>query len=303
MSSSDDGAVLLADLELSRGLTVQMTAVGTLGFVVAFAAFTALYQFGTGGAVSYDFAPAGVAWWNPALNFLVIAVLATVVILPHELVHGLAIRYYGGEARYGVGLAHFIMPYAYATTDHRMHRDQFLVVLLAPLVLLSLLGIPLMVALDWGWLIVPLAANAAGAVADVWMSLTMLGYPSHVLIEDHDQGVRILGREGDRAPELSIAAVAWDALAGASVASVGLFVLLGVGGPFVLSAIGVDAITVGRPGTITYLFSFVSRPDEISLGVGPAVLVLGALSGLLYAFARTVLRRRERPRPSAELPA
>jgi len=288
--TGDEPETVLADLELTRSLAVQMSALGTLGFVVAVAGFSAVFQAATGHAASFQFAPAGVGWWTDALDLLVLAVLATAFVVPHELLHGLAIRYYGGEARYGVGVAHFILPYAYATTDHEFTRNQFVVVLVTPLIVLTALGVPAMIAFDWGWLIVPLAANAAGAVADLWMTLTLLGYPSHVRLEDHPDGVRILGRPDDRPGTLSVTALVWDALSGAAVAALGVLVLLAVAGPFVLAALGVESLTVGTPGTITYLFSFVNAPTEISLGVGPGVLVVGAVVGLLYAFARSYRR-------------
>ena len=41
---------------------------------------------------------------------------------------------------------------------------------------------------------------------------------------------------------------------------------------------------------ITYLFSFTNTPTEISFGVGPGVLSLGATVGLGYAFLRSYLR-------------
>jgi hypothetical protein len=148
-----------------------------------------------------------------------------------------------------------------------------------------------MLATGWGWLALPLAANAAGAVADVWMALSLVSYPAHVVMEDHADGVRVIGRPGDRVPDLAVTAVAWDALAGAAVAAVGLLVLLGVGGPVLLGALGVESLTVGRPGTLTHLFSFVNRPDEISVGLGPGVLALGATIGVGYALVRTALRR------------
>jgi hypothetical protein len=289
-----DARVVLADLELSRRVTVQLTVVGLLGLVVSFGVFAALYRLGTGEPPSVALAPAGVAWWNDALTLLALVVAATAVVVPHELLHGLAIRRYGGEVGYGVGVAHFVLPYAYATTEHRFGRDQFLVVLLTPLVVMTLVGVPVMVALEWGWLVVPLAANAAGAVADVWMALTLLGYPSHVRVEDHEDGVRIVGRAGDRPRGLSATAVVWDALVGAAAASVGLLLALGVGGPVLLAALGVESIVVGRPGTITHLFAFTNTPEEISLGVGPGVPVVGAGLGLAYALARTY-RRRGRP--------
>lgn len=281
-----DRETVLADLELTRALAIQMLALSTLGFGVGVALFGGLYQVVTGQAAAFRFAPAGVGWWTDALNLLVVLVLATAFVAPHEWLHGVAIRHYGGDVSYGVGVAHFVLPYAYATTDHEFTRDQFLVVLLAPLVVLTAVGVPAMLAFEWGWLVLPLAANAAGAVADLWMALTLLGFPAHVRLQDHPRGVRILGRERDRPRALSVTAVVWDALAGAAVAALALLVLLAVAGPFALSALGVDSLTVGRPGTMTYVFTFVDTPSEISLSVGPGVLGVGAAVGLAYALVR-----------------
>jgi hypothetical protein len=286
-----DSGVVLADLELTRGLTIQMTALSTLGLVIAATALSGLYQAVTGHPASFQFAP-GISWWTNALDVLAILFLATVFIVPHEWLHGLAIRYYGGEARYGVGIAHFILPYAYATTDHEFTRNQFIVVLMTPLVVMSAVGIPMMLAFEWGWLIVPLAANAAGAIADLWMTMTLLAFPADVRLEDHPDGVRILGRESDRRRALSVTAVVWDALAGAAVAAVGVFLVLAVGGPLTLDAFGVDSLTIGTPDTFSFLFSFSSTPTEISMSVGPAVLGIGAVVGLLYAFVRSYRRAR-----------
>ena len=284
-----DDEVVLGDLELTRSLTIQMAAISSLGFVVAFGVFGALFQLVTGGPPTFQFAP-GTAWWTNAPDVLALAFLATAFVVPHELLHGLAIRYYGGEPRYGVGVAHFVLPYAYATTDHEFDRNQFVVVLLTPLVVMTAVGLPLLLGLGWGWLVVPLAANAAGAAADVWMTLTLLGYPAHVRLEDHESGVRILGREGDRPRPLSVTAVAWDAMAGAAVSAFVALLVLAIGGPIALSAMGVESATVGTEGTISYLFSFTNTPTEISMGVGPAVLGVGALFGLLYAVARSYRR-------------
>ena len=51
---------VLAELELTRGLTIQMTAIGTLGMVVGWAVFSTLYQAVTGQMVSFQFAPPGI---------------------------------------------------------------------------------------------------------------------------------------------------------------------------------------------------------------------------------------------------
>ena len=286
--------VVLADLELTRGLTIQMTALSTLGFIVAFSLFGGLYQAVTGQIASFQFAPQ-VSWWTNALDVLVLLVLATVILVPHELLHGLAIRYYGGEARYGVGIAHFILPYAYATTDHQFSRNQFVVVLMTPLIVMTAVGVPLMLLFEWGWLVVPLAANTAGAIAELWMTMILLAFPEDVRLEDHPDGVRIVGQESDRRPALSVTAVVWDALAGAAVATVGVFLVLAVGGPLTLEVLGIDSLTIGTPDTFSFLFAFSSSPTEISMSVGPGVIAIGAIGGLVYAFVRSYRRVRTPP--------
>lgn len=70
----------------------------------------------------------------------------------------------------------------------------------------------------------------------------------------------------------------------------GVFFVFGLIGPFVLSALGVQSLTVGQEGTITYLFSYVETEDSIRYGVGVGLLVLGALGGLAFGFLRTVRR-------------
>jgi len=300
MNSVDAGdpETLLADLKLTRGLTIQMTALSTLGLLVAATVLGGLYQVVTGQPASFQFTP-GVAWWTSALDVLVILILGTVCLVPHEWLHGLAIRYYGGEAKYGVGIAHFILPYAYATTDHEFTRNQFIVVLMTPLIVMTAVGVPLMLIFEWGG-IVPLAANAAGAIADLWMTMTLLAFPADIRLEDHPDGVRILGHESDRPHGVSVTGVVWDALAGGAVAVVGVFILLAIGGPLVLDGLGVDSLTLGTPDTITFLFSFSSTPTEISMSVGPAVVGIGAVTGLAYAFVRSY--RRTKP-PVPESPA
>ncbi len=288
--SESSAEQVLADLELTRGLTIQMLAIGTLGMLVGWAVFSGLYHYSTGNTVTLQFAPASIGWLATPVNILVLAFLGTAILVPHEWLHGLAIRYYGGKARYGVGVAHFILPYAYATTDHEFTRNQFVVVLLTPLVVVTLVGVPLMLVFEWGWVVVPLTLNAAGAIEDVWMTLMVVSYPAHVRIVDHERGVRILGRETDRPRALSITSLVWDALAGAAVAMFGVGILLALGGPILLSALGVESVTVGTPGTFTYLFAFVNTPTAVSIGVGPGVLSVGALVGLGYAFGRSYRR-------------
>lgn len=145
---------VLGELELTRGLTIQMTAIGTIGTLVGWTVFAGLYGFVSGSPVGFQYVPASVGWIATPLNGLVVLFLGTFFLVPHEWLHGLAI-----------------------------------------------------------------------------------------------------------------------------------------GGPIVLTALGVESVTIGTPGRLTYLFAFVNTSDEISLGVGPAVLAVGGAAGLAYAFVRTYRRR------------
>jgi len=59
--------------------------------------------------------------------------------------------------------------------------------------------------------------------------------------------------------------------------------------------IQMTAVVVGTPGRLTYLFRFVNTPEEISLGVRPAVFAVGGLIGLVYALVQTYRRSKAPP--------
>jgi hypothetical protein len=82
--------------------------------------------------------------------------------------------------------------------------------------------------------------------------------------------------------------------------AVGVLALLAVAGPVLLSLLGVEALTVGTPGTVTYLFSFAGTPTEIAFGVGPGVLTLGAALGPGYALVRAHLRGKRPSEPTGD---
>lgn len=79
-------------------------------------------------------------------------------------------------------------------------------------------------------------------------------------------------------------------MAGTVVTIFGVVLLLGIGGPLVLGSLGVSSLTVGTPGTITFVFAFVNTPTEMSLSLGAGVLGVGAVIGLLYALFRSYTR-------------
>jgi hypothetical protein len=121
-------------------------------------------------------------------------VALVLMMLIHELVHGLFFWWFAGQRpTFGVkGL----YVYTAASPEVYFPRNQYLIVGIAPLVLLTLVGLLLM-------LIVPVVAvpilslsiafNAAGAAGDLVMAVRLLSYSPDTLMQDSDTGVVVYG--------------------------------------------------------------------------------------------------------------
>ncbi len=128
-------------------------------------------------------------WWG---NVLAVVAVLVVTYGLHEWIHGLAIRYYGHQPRYGIRLDLGVM---YATTDSAYFpRNQFVVIALAPLVVMTLVGMALMFAVSDTlayYIGLVIVLNASGAIGDLWMSWVVLRYPPRVLVRDEADRIRI----------------------------------------------------------------------------------------------------------------
>jgi len=116
---------------------------------------------------------------------LVLAVLPL-----HEGVHGWMIRRCGHSPRYGLKW------YAlYTTADSAyFRRDEYLRVLLAPLVLITLGGMAVLLFLPAGaasWVALAVVVNASGAGGDLWMAIIARRCDPAALICDEADGMRI----------------------------------------------------------------------------------------------------------------
>ncbi|HOT92302.1 MAG TPA: DUF3267 domain-containing protein [Anaerolineae bacterium] len=119
------------------------------------------------------------------------AVAVTIVL--HELTHGLALRAYGAQPKYGV-MWQEMMFYATAA-GYAFRRNAYIVIALAPLVGLSLVGMGLLMLPipDWLLLIVVFCAalNVGSAIGDMWLVRVALGYPRVAYVVDEKDGLRM----------------------------------------------------------------------------------------------------------------
>ena len=129
------------------------------------------------------------------LTEMILIVVGTLLTLfLHELTHGVVMQMFGAKPRYGV-LWKQAMFYA-TTPGYAYRRNDYLLVILAPLFILSILvilgiwftqGSTLWVAL----LAICGAINASGAIGDLWIAIIVLRYASTAYVIDERDGVRV----------------------------------------------------------------------------------------------------------------
>jgi hypothetical protein len=130
------------------------------------------------------------------LLLVVSLVLVFVLLSVHELCHGLVFQAFGVRPRYGVNLRKGV---AYASAaDHYFTRDAYLIVALAPIVLISI-GTIILMGLTGGGLrfIVALMGtiNAGSAVGDLWFVAVCLRHSRDLLVRDYGDGAELFIRQ------------------------------------------------------------------------------------------------------------
>ena len=136
----------------------------------------------------------GISLAIPAALFRNFAIALIAVLFIHELVHGLCYWLFSRQRpKFGF---QGLFPYAAAPVGIYFPRKQFIAIGLAPLVLLTVIGLLLMMIVPI--VLVPfflflVAFNAAGAAGDLIMVIQLMLFNSDVLMEDNDAGVIIYG--------------------------------------------------------------------------------------------------------------
>jgi hypothetical protein len=125
------------------------------------------------------------------LLWLVISIAGYCLMLPlHELLHGAAFLLWGGRPYFGAKL-----PYAlYCGAKNQLfRRNQYLVVGLAPLVVITLAGIlvTLISPVTAVYTLAITVGNISGAAGDIWSVGRLLRLPKPTLVEDTETGYRV----------------------------------------------------------------------------------------------------------------
>ena len=125
------------------------------------------------------------------LILVIVTVLFTLVI--HEWIHGLVYRLLGYRVTFGVS-AHLFAAYA-AAFGQWQTRNHNIIAALAPLLVLTMVCIPLMALPNQAiaWLaLTALMMNTSGAVGDLYLVWRLLRLPRETLLYDVDEKTMLI---------------------------------------------------------------------------------------------------------------
>jgi len=117
--------------------------------------------------------------------WLIAAVVVTVVL--HEGVHGMVAQVLGNRPIYGLKL-----PLVFITFNDKIPRDHFIVIALAPLVILDIVfGLFFFRDIMKTFTYFAFFINTLGAMGDVWIALKLFPHERGTLVQDTKTGVEV----------------------------------------------------------------------------------------------------------------
>ena len=265
----------LGKLEMTKEVVVTLIGMGTLALFAFGFFFTSLYTLFIG---------------NVGFNFTSGTILISVALFDgtmvlRELIRGAFMSKYGGKPSYGEGIAYSILPYFYATSKTVFPRNQYIVIAIAPLVVISLVVIGIMAAFPSiaHWMVIPFVLNGSGAVGDLWVTRNILRCPKHVSVEDRKNGVIIYGKETDKHIFISTTGF------GSGFCKVFMLCIVATGflmiiAPMALAILGVESFAIGPANSFFTIFEYQSIGEGFEFGFFPmSILAISVIAGLVYA--------------------
>jgi hypothetical protein len=125
------------------------------------------------------------------ISLIFVAILLSFVL--HELTHGWVMQMFGAKPKYGIL---WKGPMLYVTSPgSAYHRNNYLVILLAPFVFISalvVLGMWLLQGTPWVALLgICGIFNASGAIGDLWITTIVFRYATTAYVMDERDGIRV----------------------------------------------------------------------------------------------------------------
>ncbi len=126
------------------------------------------------------------------LSFLPFILGVIVAIVIHEAVHGLGFLVAGANPRFGVKLTGRFFPVAYATSKSFITRNQYLLVGLAPFIMVTLVFLVTGILANTGGVVVfalsAMAANVGGSFVDLMVAWKIRQHDIRTLFRDTEDG-------------------------------------------------------------------------------------------------------------------
>jgi len=178
----------LEEIELLEPEHMRPLALLSLLLLIVGAIFFGLLNY-----VSYTLqthSTTGINGGGSLLLWIGINIVGYILILPiHELIHAAAFVFWGGKPYFGARL-----PYAlYCGAKNQLfRRNQYIVVGLAPLFVITLAGIIfiLISPVPASYTLFALIGNFSGAAGDIWVVRRLFRRPRTILVEDTEVGYR-----------------------------------------------------------------------------------------------------------------
>ncbi|MBW1742753.1 MAG: DUF3267 domain-containing protein [Deltaproteobacteria bacterium] len=128
--------------------------------------------------IDFTFRPALFAW-------LACAIVTTIIL--HEGIHGAVAVLFGHKPIFGIK-----PPFFYVTFDTKVPRTHFMLVTLAPLVILNVICIALY-KVDFlrTFVFLCLMTNTIGSMGDIWILLKLFPHERSVLVQDTKNGIEV----------------------------------------------------------------------------------------------------------------
>lgn len=172
------GYVRLMELNLQRDRRLMLLVNG-LSLLIAAALAAAAHPFIPIGAL-FDLSSGMAAY---VLRFIALLAAMVAYMLLHEFVHGVFMRHFSGvRPHYG-----FTGLYAYAGSSAYFNKRSYIVIALAPVVLLGVLlaAICLLVPRTWFWVAYAVEIiNLSGAAGDYYVTCRLCRLPDDILVQD-----------------------------------------------------------------------------------------------------------------------